>query len=260
MSEVEVICLGVGDGLASTGRNHSAFLYRLAGTMLLVDCGEPVGRSYQATGLGPDAIDAILLSHLHFDHLGGFFMLLQGLKLEGRSRELPVYLPKWGLEPVRNLVNAALFQEHRATFPLTFHTWTHGEAVPLGDAIVTPLRTGHMARMEEALTDLPKEAFDCFAFRIEAAGKRIGHSSDIGSPEDLVPLLEDPTDLLICELAHFAPSDLYAFLYKKSVRQLALVHLSRELWAQRESVLTEARTALPGVEIVLPNDGDVIEL
>lgn len=260
MSGAEVICLGVGDGLASTGRHHAAFLYRLPGATLLVDCGEPVSRSLHATGLPADALDAILLSHLHFDHLGGFFMLLQGLKLEGRSRELAVHLPAWGLEPVRALVNAALLHDYRPSFPIRYHAWQAGAETRVAGAAVTPVRTTHMSRMESALPELPAGAFDCFAFGIEEGGRRVVHSSDLGAPGDLAPLLERPADLLVCELAHFAPAELYGFLLGQPVKSLALVHLSRALWARREEVLAEATAALPGVAVTVPADGAVLRL
>ena len=84
-------CFGVGDGRSCPDRNHAAFLYRFGSTSILVDCGEPVDRSLIASGSGPETPDGIVLSHLHADHVGGLFMLLQGLWLQGRRRALPVF-------------------------------------------------------------------------------------------------------------------------------------------------------------------------
>ena len=47
-----------------------------------MDCGETVSGGYKATGLDYDTIDRIFISHLHSDHIGGFFMLMQGFWLE----------------------------------------------------------------------------------------------------------------------------------------------------------------------------------
>ena len=38
-------------------------------------CRYVLDASYKASGLSYDLIDAIFLSHLHSDHVGGFFML-----------------------------------------------------------------------------------------------------------------------------------------------------------------------------------------
>src|SRR5687768_17086560 len=92
MDDFSLKCFGVGDGTPSAERNHSAYLYRLGTATLLIDCGEPVSRSFKATGLSYETIDRIFLSHLHSDHVGGLFMLLQGFWLEQRRQQLTIHL------------------------------------------------------------------------------------------------------------------------------------------------------------------------
>lgn len=77
MSALSVKCFGVGDGVPNVDRSHSSYLYRFSDVSVLIDCGEPVSRSLKAGGIGSDAIDRLIISHLHSDHFGGFFMLLQ---------------------------------------------------------------------------------------------------------------------------------------------------------------------------------------
>ena len=93
MDSVSLHCLGVGDGTASTGRNHSAYLYSFDGTRILIDCGDPVGRSLKTAGIDPNAVDTIFISHLHSDHTGGLLMLLQGWWLDDRRKALPIVTP-----------------------------------------------------------------------------------------------------------------------------------------------------------------------
>jgi len=105
-------CFGVGDGWPSPQRNHSSFLYQFEEQTILIDCGEPVSSSFKAAGLDYNVIDRILISHLHFDHLGGFFMLMQGFWLEARNRELKVHAPRDGIMPIRQLLQAGcIFDE-----------------------------------------------------------------------------------------------------------------------------------------------------
>ena len=123
MDEFSLTCLGVGDGTASADRNHSAYLYRLGPVCFLLDCGEPVSRSFEGSGLSYDTIDRIFLSHLHSDHVGGLFMLLQGFWLEQRQKELTIHLPKDAIEPVsRMLVAGYLFPE---VLPFRIHFEPH---------------------------------------------------------------------------------------------------------------------------------------
>src|SRR5215467_7475831 len=113
-----VICFGTGDGAPCEDRNHASFLYRLGKTNILIDCGESVDRSYKASGLSYDAIDAIFLSHLHSDHVGGFFMLMQGLWLEKRRKDLPVYLPGDAIPPLRQMLRTVFIFEELLQFRL----------------------------------------------------------------------------------------------------------------------------------------------
>ena len=88
MPMAKLTCFGVGDGWPCADRGHSSFLYELGQTTWLVDCGEPLSRSYKLSGRSYDQIDRILVSHLHCDHIGGFFMFMQGLWLERRRKAL----------------------------------------------------------------------------------------------------------------------------------------------------------------------------
>src|ERR1044071_5438278 len=101
-------CFGVGDGWPCADRNHASFLYRLGRTSLLIDCGEPVDRNLKASGLSYDAVDGIFISHLHADHIGGFFMLMQGFWLEGRKRDLSMHLPGGSVKPLRAMLQPSL--------------------------------------------------------------------------------------------------------------------------------------------------------
>src|SRR5918998_1159072 len=47
------------------------------------------------SGLHPDSIEAMIVSHEHADHAGGFPLFMEKIWLAGRGRPIPVY----GIEP-----------------------------------------------------------------------------------------------------------------------------------------------------------------
>ncbi len=57
---------------------------------------------------------------------------------------------------------------------------------------------------------------------------RIAHSADLGAPQDLAPLLEKPLDLLVCELAHFEPKDLFRYLKGRDIGRIVFIHMARQ--------------------------------
>src|SRR5580698_7714064 len=112
MGKFALKIFGVGDGWPCADRNHASFLYRLGDVSILLDCGEPISRSFKASGLDYDTIDRIFISHLHSDHTGGFFMLMQSFWLEQRKKDLPVTLPAAGIKLFKQMLNAGfIFDE-----------------------------------------------------------------------------------------------------------------------------------------------------
>jgi len=245
--------LGVGDGWPST-RNHSAFLYRFGGTRLLMDCGEPVSRCFDQTGVAYDAIDSIFLSHLHFDHIGGFFMLMQSFWLRGRTRDLPIHLPRAGITPIRKLLEAACLFDELLGFRLSYQPLRAGQPVTVQGVRVTPFLTTHLASFRAAFGARYRQKFEAFSFLIEAGALRIGHSADLGAPEDLGPLVSAPLDLLVCELAHFKPEHLFRYLRQHEIKRILFVHLTRKQWEQTDKLGALATSLLGGIPFSFARD------
>ena len=85
---------------------------------------------------------------------------------------------------------------------------------------------------------------------------RVGHSADIGAVEDLAPLLEAPLDLLVCELAHIPPEELFRFLAGKKIGRIVFIHLAREIVANFAEVEALAHKLLGADRVRWAKDGD----
>lgn len=253
-------CFGVGDGQASADRNHSSFLYRLGGNALLIDCGESLSHSYKASGLSYDLFDRVLLSHMHFDHVGGFFMFMQSLWLERRTKPLVVHAPTGGIKPLRQMLEAACIFDEILPFPLQFAAWEPGRTVAFDSIRVTPFPTSHLAWFRERFETKYPGNFAAYCLKIEGAGLTIGHSADLGTIGDLAPVLETPLDLLVCELAHLDPPEVLKTLQGRDIKRVAFVHLSRQQWEIRDSLKARASEILRPAEVLFPGDGEELSL
>jgi ribonuclease BN (tRNA processing enzyme) len=86
--------IGSGDAFGSGGRFNTCFFLETAKGTLLVDCGASSLVALKARGVDPNAIDGILLSHLHGDHFGALpFLLLDAQFLTRRERPLLIAGP-----------------------------------------------------------------------------------------------------------------------------------------------------------------------
>jgi ribonuclease BN (tRNA processing enzyme) len=246
--------------MACADRNHSAYLYRLGETTLLLDCGEPLSRNYKASALGYEIIDRIFISHLHADHVGGFFMLLQGFWLEQRKKPLHVHLPGDGVEPIRQMLRAGFLFDEVLPFQLVFEPLQAGRTVTHAGIRVTPFRTSHLDGFRRSFQTRYPGDYDAFSFLIETDRLRIGHTADLGAVSDLEPLVAKPLDLLTCELAHFKAEELFEYLKVRDIKHVLFMHLGRPYWEKLEQVRKLAAQMLPNFRLSFPRDLEVVSL
>jgi ribonuclease Z len=66
---IEVTLLGTGSPIPDARRAGPSTLVRAGGQMFLIDCGRGVQQRLTAAGAGANALAALLLTHLHSDHI-----------------------------------------------------------------------------------------------------------------------------------------------------------------------------------------------
>ncbi len=75
------------------GRNQSAQAVSLHGRLFVVDCGEGTQYRMVEYGVPMMKLDSLFLSHIHGDHVFGFFGLLSTLGMKGRQTPLSIFAP-----------------------------------------------------------------------------------------------------------------------------------------------------------------------
>lgn len=227
-----------------------------------MDAGEPCSQRLCELGISTREIDAILISHGHSDHIGGLPLLMQLAWLTPRSKPLPVFMPAELIEPLRVWLNAVYLPDHLLGFPVQYHSWSAGEEQEIAPGVnVTPFSSSHLYGLREIIDPLAKERFLAYGLEVRSGGHRVVFSADLGDPSDMESVLSEPCDVLVCELSHFAPEALFAFLSGRSIRTLVLNHLAGELKGREQELLAMARRALgEKVQVVIPSDGEEVPL
>jgi ribonuclease Z len=228
--------LGTADGLANASRNHASLLARLAGRTILLDAGQPCSQTLKRIGAGFGQLDAIIITHVHSDHIGGLPMLLQSMWLDGRRRELPIWLPREVIAPLRAWLDACHLFAPRLGFrvhwrPISSHT------IRIGNVRLRAVRNSHLdSTRAKYRARYPGVSCDAFSLLLRTPRCRVAYSADIGGAEDLRALCREPLDLLVTELAHFEPQRLLDVLPPGRVRHLAVTHVGREIAARLHTV------------------------
>jgi ribonuclease BN (tRNA processing enzyme) len=224
----------------------SAYLVEAAGFRLLVDFGTgSLGALQRVAGL--HTIDAIILSHLHADHIfdACSYVVARRYAPDGPYPPLPLYAPTGAAERLAAAYGGP--GEAPLDDVYTFHTLAPG-TFPLGPFEVTVDRVNH-----------PVEAF---GMRIEHDGRVLAYSGDTGACESLLRLAQG-ADAFLCEASFLDgpdnPPDLHLtgreageHATKAGVGRLLLTHLVTA-WGSERATLEAACGAFAGpVDVVRP--------
>jgi ribonuclease Z len=249
----ELIVLGTAASVPDAGHDTVALVVRGPDWAVLIDCGGSPLYKLARIGIGLDAIQAVVLTHRHADHLYGLPMLVQGLWLGGRELPLPVYGPGEALHVARKLLRLFHLDEQETMFALEWHP--------------VPLREGRrvlaVGGVEITATPVFHRQVETLALRFEnpGSGQAIVYSADTEPCPALVRLAAG-ADLLIHEAngphaGHSSPAGAAEVAREAGVARLALIHypvhgVNLEAWRL-------AAAGFPG-PVSLAQDGDVYPL
>lgn len=224
--EVSVRFLGSGDAFGSGGRLNTCIYIRsdrVDTTHTLVDCGTSALIAMKHFGVGPSAIDTILLSHLHGDHFGGLpFFIMDAQYVSSRRKPLVVAGPP-GLEARCYEAMEVLYpgsSEAPRKFDLQFVELEGGTAAGIGPLTVIPYDVVH-----------PSGA-PSYALRVSYEDKVLAFSGDTVWTDALVQAASE-ADLFICECNDWEPEGGYHLDYgtlmdhraELKCRRLVLTHM-----------------------------------
>ena len=153
---MQLTFLGTGAGIPAKERNVSALVltFTKRSQSWLFDCGEGTQHQFIRSGLKPNKIEKIFITHMHGDHLFGLPGLLTSRSMSGPSQPLTIYGPKG----IKEYIAASLsLSASWVSFPLDIIELTPGLGVESENTQITVLPLNHV--------------IPCFGFRISYQGK-----------------------------------------------------------------------------------------
>jgi ribonuclease BN (tRNA processing enzyme) len=200
----------------------------------------------------PEALDAVVVSHMHADHMLDLVTLRYVYPWRPRPKEerLRVIMPPGSADQLLDLARGVGSPRH---FEDTFRLSEHDGSSPIrfNSVELRPLETVHY--------------IPCWGFRVEADGRRIGYTADTG-PDDVVNEIGDSVDLLLSEATlrsldedaqpperrgHLTPAEAGAYARSAGARRLLLTHLPMNGDA-RWATDAAAETFQGAVEVATP--------
>jgi ribonuclease Z len=180
---IEVVLLGTGSPLPDPDRAGPATLVRAGDHSFLVDCGRGVLQRTAAVGAGANTITAVLLTHLHSDHLTDLNdVITTRWVLTFEPTPLPVIGPPRTQEVVDGIL-ASLVPD--VEYRIAHHddlTWE--PPVEVTELTEGPALDTDGVRIEVAPTD-HRPVHPSIAFRIEHGGQSVVLAGDTVPCESL---------------------------------------------------------------------------
>jgi ribonuclease BN (tRNA processing enzyme) len=234
---VKVRFLGSGDAFGSGGRFQTCIHVESGASQLLLDCGASSLIAMRRFGVDPQAIDTVILSHLHGDHFGGVpFLILDG-QFKRRTRPLLVAGPPGVEKRVREAMEVFFPGSTRIErkFETRFVELADRVAVAVGPVHVTGYEVSHASGAPP------------FALRITGEGKIVTYSGDTEWTESLVDAARG-ADLFIAEALsydkriryHLDLATLLEHRARLDCRRLILTHMGEDVLARLDGLAVEA--------------------
>ena len=231
--------LGTGAAVSDPHRTTTMLAFEEADAVFLVDCGGDAVQRMMQAGLDPAAIEAVILTHEHPDHISGFALLIEKLWLLGRRDPIPVYGPLPTLELARTIFDLYSTDQWDDLPERLWH--------PVELTRHAPVFQRGPFRVTAAPVDHPVPTI---GLRVETASSTVAYSCDT-SPCEAVLELAQNVDLLIHEGTgalpgvHSSPEEAAAAAASASAGRLLLVHIP---FGATDADLSEARALFPKTE------------
>jgi ribonuclease BN (tRNA processing enzyme) len=247
---MKVTIVGSGDAFGTGGRAHTCVRIDTGAASAMVDFGASSIASWKKLGLGFDAVDAVVISHLHGDHFGGLpFLLLDCQFIERRTRPL-TFIGPLGL---RDRLSGAIdlffpgIAQMAWSFPWRIEEVAPGDTVKLGGFSLTTFDVVHSAGAPSTGMRI-SDGVSVFAF-----------SGDTAWTDTLFDI-SARADLFLCECSsgdepiqfHLDWPTLKANLGRFSAKRMVLTHLGQSAMARRGE--------MEQAGLIVADDGLVLEL
>lgn len=247
---MKVTFLGTSHGRPDFGKHCTSMMVEVNDAIYLVDAGAPVTDCMYFLGKDFSKLKGIFITHVHADHLDGIVFLLDIVANREVNTKFKVVVSDKKLHKI--LIDYVELVRKKP-FPLDrieFVEPTIGEVFKDENISVEYFETKH----------IPGE--DCYGMVIKGNGKTAVFSGDMSgglAAKDFPKYaLENETDLVVSEMAHFEMTDLEPYIAKLNTKMLYINHLNRAYKYDDVKKVAESKKYL--FPIIAANDNDVVEL
>ena len=251
---MKITFLGTSHGAPCAERYCSSTMVEVNGALYLIDAGAPITDAVLRRGKHPDQIRAIFTTHAHGDHVFGIIPLADMLCWWYKKANMEIYLTEQSMiDAMTSVVEASLgtMSRERVRFRLMEEDFVYEDE----NIRLWLIPNCHLKNRSDC-PDRPS-----YSIVLEAEGKRLIFTGDMsmGLRQDDFPkiAIEEPSDFILCELAHFTDEAVEPYIAKCQTKQVWFNHVS--FHQDRFDAIREMDKKYP-FTVRAANDGNTVEL
>lgn len=251
--------LGTAAAETTPDRGYSSYAIEVGTTLFAIDVGPNIAARLWRCGVDPRALENVLITHDHLDHLGGLPSLLDQLRLTGRREPLTV----WGLPETLETAQALLG---------IFHISLSAPDMPIRLRPIEKSGVAWEGAGFRVLTGPAAHTAPAVSVRVELAdGQAISFSGDT-APHPRMAELYPGSTLLVHECTflaeqaevarhdgHCTTADVGTIARTYGLPRVLLTHLSPPTLDDLERTLAEVRAVYDG-DVSVATDYQIITL
>lgn len=251
---MKLILIGTGDFRATAPIASAGYIVQTTSTTIKLDFGQGNLLNMAKVGIDWRTFDAILISHIHPDHVSDLTQYLQALTVTNMLGEYDGNIDIYGPHGFKDY-----FDYYRKSVITQWEVIPeihelHEEEFTIGDIHIKTLPMDHN--------------IDCAGYRLEANGKTICYTGDTGPNDNLTELAQN-ADILLAECAnddstndpslkHLSPKQIAELVTQAKVKKVVLTHYTTD-----QKVREQKRAAVAGAceaEVIAGQDLMEIQL
>jgi ribonuclease BN (tRNA processing enzyme) len=225
--------LGSSAGMPQPDRVNAGYVLDIEGQLLQFDCGGGVAASFRRAGFDPLAVERIIISHTHADHISDLPLFLQMMHLAGRESgkhsEVDVFIPGEAIETVQAYLRTGYLHPEKLTVEYRLHAVPEDGVIETDGASILPIPNAHLKVNADIISEFGwKNKMQCYSYLIRSDNKSLLYSADLGSEVDISPYLNN-LDVLVVESTHIDIKNLLDIAVDKNVGRVILSHVDADL-------------------------------
>ena len=215
---MKITFLGSSHGVPAPDRFCSCTMIEVNGRLYFIDAGAPLIDLILRYGKHPNDVSAVFTTHAHGDHIIGLASFIDLCNWYYKESTPIVYMTE--KEHGDTIVHLATVMEHRMAFAterIDMRLARAGVVYEDENVRVTYIPTKHI------------EPRPSYAILLEAEDKKVLFTGDMSqwlAKEDFpVYPMENETELVVCEMAHFTPEQVSPYAQRLKTKRLCFNHV-----------------------------------